>query len=213
MSEVKLYCGDALELLPSVICDVIITDPVWPNCPAGLLHGSGDPDGLWRETMAVLPDVKRLVVILRGDSDPRFLRHVPDRLPFFRAITMDYAMPGYIGRKLGGAELAYWFGEPIVSAKGRRVIPGRAPLAQPSDRPANGHPCSRAQIHIDWLVHWASDPGEVVCDPFMGSGSTGVACVKLGRPFIGVELDPDFFSLAEKRLAAAPKPLFEEAFA
>jgi hypothetical protein len=200
--------GDAREILLGVRCDAIITDPVWPNCPAGLLQGSEDPDGLWREAMAVLPDVKRLVVILRGDSDPRFLRHVPERLRFFRAITMDYAMPGYIGRKLGGAELAYWFGEPIASAPGRRVIPGRAPMAQPGDRPPNGHPCSRAQRHMDWLVDWASDPGEIVCDPFMGSGSTGVACAKLSRAFVGIEIEPAYVALAQQRIASVHPDLF-----
>lgn len=203
----SVLTGDARELLPTITCDVIVTDPVWPNCPAGLLQGADDPDALWRETMAVLPKVKRLVVIMRGDSDPRFLRHVPDALPFFRAITMDYAMPGYIGRKLGGAELAYWFGEPIAFAPGRQVIPGRAPLAQPGDRPPNGHPCSRAQVHMDWLVNWASDPGEIVCDPFMGSGSTGVACIRHRRGFVGIEIEPQYVALAERRFANTTLPL------
>ncbi len=202
---ISTWNGDAREVLRHVECDVILTDPVWPNCPPGLLQGSDDPDALWRETMDALPDIRRMIVILRGDSDPRFLRHVPSRLPFFRAITMDYAMPGYIGRKLGGADLAYWFGEPIAYAPGRRVIPGRAPVAQPKDRPPNGHPCSRAQVHIDWLVWWASDAGETICDPFMGSGSTGVACIKHGRPFVGIEIDPEYYALAHKRLQEAQR--------
>lgn len=210
---VRILTGDARELLPTITADVIVTDPVWPNCPADLLQGADDPDGLWRETMAVLPPVKRLVVILRGDSDPRFLRHVPASLPFFRAITMDYAMPGYIGRKLGGAELAYWFGSPIAFTPGRQVIPGRAPIAQPGDRPPNGHPCSRAQVHMDWLVNWASDPGETVCDPFMGSGSTGVACVRYARPFIGIEIEPKYVALAQERIRNTTPPLFDGATA
>lgn len=208
--SVRIITGDARELLPTITCDVIVTDPVWPNCPTDLLQGSDNPDGLWRETMAVLPEIKRLIVILRGDSDPRFLRHVPDRLAFFRSIRMDYAVPGYIGRKLGGDEVAYWFGSPVAPAKGRNLIPGRAPLAQPSDRPPNGHPCSRAQVHIDWLVNWVSDAGEVVCDPFMGSGSTGVACVRHGRPFVGIEIEPDYVRLAERRIAETTPPLFPE---
>jgi hypothetical protein len=198
---VRLLTGDARDLLPTLAPDVIVTDPVWPNCPADLLQGADDPDGLWRETMAVLPDsAKRMVVILRGDSDPRFLRHVPERLAFFRAIHLDYAMPGYIGRKLGGAELAYWFGPPVVYQPGRKVIPGRAPIAQPGDRPPNGHPCSRSQIHMDWLVWWASDEGETICDPFMGSGSTAVACVRHARDFIGIEIEPEYVRLTERRL-------------
>jgi hypothetical protein len=104
---------------------------------------------------------------------------------------------------MGGDELAFWFGSPIAWAPGRRVVPGRAPAAQPMHRPSNGHPCSRAQRHIDWLVDWCTDPGETVCDPFMGSGTTGIACVKLGRPFIGIEIDPRYFDLACRRIDAA----------
>jgi site-specific DNA-methyltransferase (adenine-specific) len=53
----------------------------------------------------------------------------------------------------------------------------------------------------------------VVLDPFMGSGTTGVACVQTGRKFIGVELDPGYFAIAQKRIAAArdAHPLFAEA--
>lgn len=43
-------------------------------------------------------------------------------------------------------------------------------------------------------------PGDLVFDPFMGSGSTGVACRRLGRGFIGVELDNDYYNIALARL-------------
>ena len=46
-------------------------------------------------------------------------------------------------------------------------------------------------------------PGGTILDPFMGSGTTGVACVKAGRNFIGIEIDPDYFEIAEKRIAEA----------
>ena len=45
--------------------------------------------------------------------------------------------------------------------------------------------------------------GEVIADPFMGSGTTGVACTQAGKPFIGMELDPRFFDVACERIAAA----------
>jgi DNA methylase len=124
----------------------------------------------------------------------------PDALPFFGALQLPYGMPHYLGRAIGGDELAFWFGSPIAWAAGRRVVPGRGPAAQPIHRPNNGHPNSRAQIHIDWLVGWCSDDGQAVCDPFMGSGTTGVACIKLGRPFIGIEIDPRYFDLACRRI-------------
>jgi DNA modification methylase len=46
-------------------------------------------------------------------------------------------------------------------------------------------------------------PRETILDPFMGSGTTGVACVKLGRKFIGIEIDPGYFETACKRIEDA----------
>ncbi|MGX1362573.1 DNA modification methylase [Bradyrhizobium elkanii] len=46
-------------------------------------------------------------------------------------------------------------------------------------------------------------PGQTILDPFMGSGTTGVAAVKLGRRFIGIEIDPAYFDIACQRIQAA----------
>lgn len=54
------------------------------------------------------------------------------------------------------------------------------------------------------LMVWCIDKVEgLVLDPFMGSGTTGVACAKMGRKFIGIELDPDYFDIACKRIEEA----------
>jgi DNA modification methylase len=55
------------------------------------------------------------------------------------------------------------------------------------------------------LVQLFSQPGDVICDPFMGSGSTGVACMRLGRRFVGIELDPRYFDIACKRIEEAAR--------
>lgn len=52
------------------------------------------------------------------------------------------------------------------------------------------------------LVADFTDPGETILDPFAGSGTTGVACLRLGRKFIGIEKDPTYFALACERLRA-----------
>lgn len=206
MTESKhttLYHGDCLSILPALgSVDAIITDPVWPNAPSGMFPSVVDAQELLRACLEKV-DARRVVIVLRGDSDPRFLIAVPARWPFFRVQILPYVMPGYIGRKLGGDEMAYCFGEPLPYAPGQRVIPGRAPAAQPCDRKDNGHPCSRALAHFKWLVRWWSMPGEVVLDPFMGSGTTGVACVNLQRRFVGIEIDSDYFKIAERRIADA----------
>jgi DNA modification methylase len=52
------------------------------------------------------------------------------------------------------------------------------------------------------LVEQFTDPGETVLDPFCGSGTTGVACLRLGRRFIGIERDERYVALSRERLAA-----------
>lgn len=198
-----LHCADAREVLPSLQADVVLTDPVWPNCPKDLIPGSDDPYGLFMQTCALLPVVKRMVVVMRHDSDPRFLAPVP--LPYVRATWLPYVMPGYIGRLLGGDEIAYCFGEPIPSRPGQRVIPGRADPEQPAGRKANGHPCSRAIGHFRWLTRWWSEEGEIILDPFMGSGTTGEAAITSARKFVGVEINEKYFDTACRRLEQALK--------
>jgi site-specific DNA-methyltransferase (adenine-specific) len=202
IGDCTLYLGDCREILPTLgKVDAVVTDPVWPNCPPDLLVGGDDPNGLWRDTWTAMPELTRAVVVMRHDSDPRFLAPVP--MPYLRATILGYVMPGYTGRFLGGDEIAYSFGQPIPSREGQRVIPGRGPVVQPDGRAANGHPCSRALAHFEFLVRWWSEPGEAVLDPFMGSGTTGVACQKLGRKFIGIEIEERYFNIACRRIEEA----------
>ena len=69
------------------------------------------------------------------------------------------------------------------------------------------HPTQKPEWLIESLVRDFTDPGELVCDPFAGSGTTGVACKRLGRRFLGWEKDPDFHAIAEKRLANTQEQL------
>ena len=61
-----------------------------------------------------------------------------------------------------------------------------------------------------YLITLCTRAGATVLDPFLGSGTTGVAAVQLGRSFIGVELDPGYMEIARARIAAVPPPLFAE---
>jgi hypothetical protein len=62
------------------------------------------------------------------------------------------------------------------------------------------HPWQKPESMMEKLIRIYSNPGDVVFDPYMGSGTTGVAAVKSGRGFIGCELDPETFSLAKQRI-------------
>jgi len=155
-----------------------------------------DPSTLLRQVLDLAPDMcKRVVIVMRYDSDPRFLQAVPARWPFFRVVCLPYAVPGYNGRKLGGYEYAYCFGEPVGSAPGRRVVPGMGPsVTRPTEK--SEHPCPRNIKHMRWLVNWWSDEGEMVCDPFMGIGTIPLACAQLGREAIGIELVEAYYRTA-----------------
>lgn len=197
-----LIHADCRDVMPDISADVILTDPVWPNCPPQSVPGWENPQGLFDTSVARLPVHARAIFVMRCDSDPRFLASYRWH-PFFRAIVLPYALPAYIGRVLSGDEFAYWFGTPPKPARGRHLVPGRGPLAQPNQRTPNGHPMSRVQAHFDWLVHWASDEGETLLDPFMGSGTTGVAAIANGRAFVGVEVEGRFFDIACRRMEQA----------
>lgn len=203
IGDSTLYLGDCRHILDDIRADVLMTDPVWPNAPEGMFPDVHCPETLLRQVFNICPWVKRAVIVLRSDSDPRFLRAVPESLPFFLAQVLQYVMPGYIGRKLGGNEIAYSFGTVAKSEPGRRVIPGMSPKVQPKGRKANGHPCSRAYEHFEWLMRWHSDAGDTILDPFMGSGTTGYAAVKAGRKFIGIEINPEYFDIACERIERA----------
>ena len=69
------------------------------------------------------------------------------------------------------------------------------------------HPTQKPVNLLEYLIKTYTNPGEVVLDNCMGSGSTGVACVKTGRRFIGIELDEGYFNIAKKRIEEAANDL------
>jgi len=201
---VTIYHGDCLEILPRVdYSEVVLTDPVWPNCPKGMfdnINNALDADNLFKKMTNVLKLPIRMVVVMRFDSDPRYILRWVD-LPFFRIQILPYVMPGYIGRKLGGDEMAYCFGEPLKPTIGKKLIPGYAKKVQPFGSKKSGHPCSRALQHFQWLCDWWSDKKDCILDPFMGSGTTLRAAKDLGRKAIGIEINEKYCEIAAKRMS------------
>jgi hypothetical protein len=65
------------------------------------------------------------------------------------------------------------------------------------------HPTQKPLALMDWCIKRVK--GHTILDPFMGSGTTGVACVKLGRRFIGIEVEERYFTIACRRVEAATK--------
>lgn len=124
-----------------------------------------------------------------------------------------------------GAEnfVAAWCGSGYArwNAGGKRGVYTHP--TNPPDRQGD-HPTEKPWRLFAELVEDFTRPGELICDMFMGSGTTGIACAKLGRRFIGIEQNPQWFDLACRRIEAAhrqadlfvappPKPVQQVMFA
>ena len=71
-------------------------------------------------------------------------------------------------------------------------------------RVSNGcHPTEKPVSLIRKIVEYSTDEGATILDPFMGSGTTGVACVQTNRNFIGIEIEPKYYDIAERRIKEA----------
>lgn len=69
------------------------------------------------------------------------------------------------------------------------------------------HPTQKPVALMEYLVKTYTNPGDIVLDNCMGSGSTGIACINAGRRFIGMEIDGDYFDIASKRIEEAEQTL------
>ena len=73
------------------------------------------------------------------------------------------------------------------------------------------HPTQKPVSLMKWCIELSTNPNDTILDPFMGSGTTGVACVQLNRNFIGIEIDEGYYKIAEKRIHdAQQQPLLWE---
>ena len=79
------------------------------------------------------------------------------------------------------------------------------PVSQARDD--RSHPTEKPIELMEKLIRDFTDPGDLILDPFAGSGTTGVATIRLGRRFIGWERDPKYHAIAVKRLTAAREQL------
>lgn len=111
---------------------------------------------------------------------------------------------GQHGLTMSDNELAYC----SINMPSRVFVKNRSILK----RDGAQHPTQKPVELMRWCLSFLPD-SKLILDPFMGSGTTGVACVKEGRSFIGIELDEDYFEIACKRIkeAYAQPDIFVEA--
>lgn len=94
-----------------------------------------------------------------------------------------------------------WFGGGYTPNRWIGLTPNRR-------NESHGHPTEKPLEPMRTLIEALSEPGDLVLDPFAGSGTTGVACVQTGRKFIGIEIDPGYADIARRRIGEAANHLF-----
>lgn len=212
IGDCTLYLGDCLEILPTLgKVDAVVTDPPYGVNYEGsrTKHGqNGFGYNGFDDTPEFVRDVcvpavraaaaiARSVVMTPGNANA-FLYDVP------RSQGAIYYPSGANSGPWGfvcSQPLFYYGKDPyLANALGSR--PNAFATTEATDRSVN-HPCPKPIGQTKWMVNRASLAGELVLDPFMGSGTTGVACVKLGRSFIGIEIDEGYFDIACDRIRKA----------
>ena len=116
------------------------------------------------------------------------------------------ALPTYSNKYLSDAEYCLYFRKQGVPVHPQSYEDAKtyyiAPINQ-KDKKEFGHPTIKPLDLIEKFIRNSTNEGDTILDPFMGSGTTGVACKRLNRNFIGIELDPKYFQIAKERINAA----------
>lgn len=96
--------------------------------------------------------------------------------------------------------------EAMKRENGGRQMQSLWPIAPPlrHEKRYGKHPTQKPEALLDRIIRAASNPGDWVLDPFCGSGTTGVVCARLGRAFVGCDLDADFLTIAMQRITDEP---------
>jgi DNA modification methylase len=211
IGNATLYHGDCLEILPTLPkVDAVVTDP-----PYGIALRNGDVDG-HRSARSFA---------IAGDGCTTAGQAVLDICAIGKLPTIAFASPwkpwagdwrnlivwdkgGAVG---GGGDIATclkrsW--ELIQVARNGPLIGGRQESvvrfpSLPSD--TADHIAAKPVPLMEWLLRAFTPAGQTILDPFMGSGTTGVACMNLGRKFIGVELERKYFDIACERIDQAQR--------
>lgn len=226
---VTLYLGDCLEILPTLDpVDHFITDPPYEqrmqelHAAVKLRRTDGGPQRQQLGFQSIqdirepfLRQVKRLnrgwlLAFCNVEGVGEWQAAILDNDLKFK-ITCIWNKPDATPKLNGqGPALSYecitttWCGKGHANWNGGGKRGVFTHLTNSAERTGK-HPTEKPVPLMRELVSLFSNPGQIVCDPFMGSGTTGVAAVRSGRQFIGIELDPGHFDLACSRIEAAMK--------
>ena len=223
---VELYLGDCLEYMksmPDKSVDAVITDPPygfglystdvsinsqlfveWINCYK-TVSIFGYPEEMVQTCMDIGMKPEEWITWAPSNRLGGFGKYLP-RTTEVIAIWGDIPNPRLVKRPRAnhtfGRALAAKRGLSITEAQERDVWFDFKPGASNNHHLQN-HPNEKPISLMSKLIIMLTDETDTIFDPFMGSGTTGVACMQLGRNFIGCEIDPGYFAIAEKRIKQA----------
>ena len=203
IGDCTLYLGDCLDIMPTLgKVDAVVTDPPYgiaynaqkSRLPNSTVHkdivGDDQPPNLQH-----IFDLDVLSIIFGANNFPELLPHRG------RWICWDKRLSEAADRMLGSAFELAWVNKTTGYDKMFRVLHGGVVNADGAGLPRY-HPTQKpVALFVKILQSYPKQ--ELILDPFMGSGTTGVACAKLGRKFIGIEIDPDYFKIACDRIRKA----------
>ena len=192
IGDATLYLGDCLEILPTLgKVDAVVTDPPYgigfAAQPTKWQRRAGQEAEAWDNSpVERLPELLALgdIQVVWGGNYYRLPPsrgwlswYKPDAPPSMASIELAWTNQDRNARQIS---------QSISATNAERV----------------GHPTQKPLAVMLWTLAQFPD-AETILDPFMGSGTTGVACANLGRKFIGIEIEPKYFDIACKRIELA----------
>lgn len=222
IGDATLYLGDCLEILPTLSgVDEVVTDP-----PYGIAYKKGTGGSVSGYAGRKLDSgTQRNIEAIQGDDQPFdpsswldfpivFMwgaDHFADRLPHGRFLCWDKLDGKPSWDSFSDVEFA-WCNQRGAARIIRYVWKGMCQGTGEDKGSTRDHPTQKPVRVMRWSIEQAGvERGGTVCDPYMGSGTTGVACIRTGRKFIGCEIEPRYFDLACRRIEAEVNrfPLWE----
>lgn len=208
--DVTLYQGDCREILPTLgRFDAVVTDPPYGINVANLMaKQSGTKYGNAAAAKShydasdwdiVPPDAELLDACIHSAECAVIFGGNYFDMPPARCWLIWDKQNG--GNAFADAEMAWTNIDKPVRLK-RHMWNG---MLRKGGEAREGHPTQKPVEVMKWCIEQLPTTANTIIDPFMGSGTTGVAAVKLGRQFTGIELEPKYFDIACRRISEAMK--------